>query len=176
MSPDDHHHQKLLQREERRVSPVNGEDEPIVGTESSHQIARHLTPDDMIDEQRRRRETQQQLDPIRPAHRQRMARRQRGKPEPDVNNRRRQQQRLAEAGLPRHQQHAPPSFHRIDRHQAQGEVTEMPGDEEQQDDAADQADAPYDQPRKQHSVSDLCGHASLIETFTPARRQSFFAR
>src|SRR6516162_11101803 len=57
MSPDDHHHQKLLQREERRVSPVNGEDEPVVGAEPSHQIARHLTPDDMIDEQRRRRET-----------------------------------------------------------------------------------------------------------------------
>jgi hypothetical protein len=31
MSPDDHHHQKLLQREERRVSPVNGEDVPTSG-------------------------------------------------------------------------------------------------------------------------------------------------
>jgi hypothetical protein len=61
-----------------------------------------------------------------------MARRKRGKPEPSVDNRRRQQQRLAEAGLPRHQQHAPPPLHRVDRHQAHGEVTEMPGDEEKQ--------------------------------------------
>jgi hypothetical protein len=38
----------------------------------------------------------------------------------------------------------------------------MPGNEEKQDQAADQADASCDQPRKQHSVSDLRGHASII--------------
>jgi hypothetical protein len=55
VSPDDHHHQELLQCEDRRISPVKGEDESIVGAEPGHQIARHLTPDDMIDEQRRGR-------------------------------------------------------------------------------------------------------------------------
>jgi len=39
----------------------------------------------------------------------------------------------------------------------------VPGDEEKQEEAADQANSPYDQPRKQHSVSDLRGHASIID-------------
>ena len=59
MSPDNHDHKKLLEREERSVSPVNGEDVPIVDAEPSHEIARHLKPNDMVDEQRRRREAQQ---------------------------------------------------------------------------------------------------------------------
>ena len=48
-----------------------------------------------------------------------------------------QQQRLAEAGLPRHQQNVPPPVRRFDRQQAHGEVTETSGDEEKQNEPAD---------------------------------------
>ena len=74
VNPDDDHHEELLECQQRRVLPVNGEHVPVIGTETSHEIARHGKSDDMIDQQGRRPETQEQLDPIRPAHHQRMTR------------------------------------------------------------------------------------------------------
>ena len=107
----------------------------------------------MIDKQGRCHETQQQLDPIRAAHCQRMARRQRGQTKACMDNGRGQQQRLAEARLPWHQQRPPPPFHRVDRHQAESEVAQVAGDEEKQEDAASEPDAPYDQTREHCSFN-----------------------
>src|SRR5262252_7894368 len=75
-----------------------------------------------------------------------------------------EQQPLTQARLPRHQQRTAPPLHRVNRPQAEGEVAQMSGDKEKQNEATSQADAPYNQPREQH-----LRQRPLAETCAPPR-------
>src|SRR6516225_5080592 len=89
-----------------------------------------------------------------------------------------EQQPLTQARLPRHQQRTAPPLHRVDRPQAEGEVAQMSGDKEKQNEAASQADAPYNQPREQH-LRQRPSRRRLrlaIETFTSSGLQRVFAQ
>ena len=59
-----------------------------------------------------------------------------------------QQQRLAERRLPRNQENASPSLHQVDRDETESEIAQMPGNEQEQDEAADEPRAPQHQTRK----------------------------
>jgi hypothetical protein len=140
--PHHHHHAELLQRIARREAPVHREHLAVGRVEVRRHFSRHVHHHHVIEQQRRRDEAEAELDHVGPAHRERAALGERVEAEGDVDERRAHQQALSERAAPRAHQPRPPVLHGRQGMHPQHQVGHVAGDEQHQDEACREPQAP----------------------------------